>query len=152
MVKFLICHHVLCIAYPRSTVVFPWHPIPTVATAMSMEVQSLAINALTKRIQEEAKVLPVAWCNRVQCTLSCDFPKRDLPSFDVSWCPGWHFEGGRFPELPGRSCADGPLRSHSGQQTFEAKTYQSSGGMLQSFGEKPGLPGWIREVPTQTAS
>jgi hypothetical protein len=30
---------------------------------MSVEVQSLAINALTKRIQEEAKVLPVAWCN-----------------------------------------------------------------------------------------
>lgn len=32
-----------------------------------MEVQSLAINALTKRIQEEAKVLPETWRN---CAIS----------------------------------------------------------------------------------
>ena len=56
---------IMCITCPKATPCgFPWHlAIPTVATAMSVEVQSLAINALTKRIQEEAKVLPVAWCN-----------------------------------------------------------------------------------------
>ena len=71
---------IMCITCPKSTRCgFPWHlAIPTVATAMSVEVQSLAINALTKRIQEEAKVLPVAWCN-VELRDFPIFPHISLP-------------------------------------------------------------------------